>query len=126
MDAVSASAVGPFLNFQIDRTALARQVLADAGAEGFGSANDGELSIVEGTEVVATPQRPPSSPPPPNVVLDGRFRLNSPERALVIAREGELAFFGSNELIEGSKTIRGCGKEGGNLNCPPKKARTFS
>lgn len=44
---VSASAVGPFLNFQIDRTALARQVLADAGAEGYGRANDGELSIVE-------------------------------------------------------------------------------
>lgn len=47
MNDISASAVGPFLNFQIDRTALARQVLADAGAEGFGQSNDGELSIVE-------------------------------------------------------------------------------
>lgn len=44
---VSASAVGPFLNFQIERTALARQVLNDAGNDGFGRANDDELSIVE-------------------------------------------------------------------------------
>lgn len=44
---VAASAVGPFLNFQIDRTALARQVLADASAEAYGSAQDDELSIVE-------------------------------------------------------------------------------
>lgn len=44
---VGASAVGPFLNFQLDRTALARQVLADASNEGFGRANDGELTIVE-------------------------------------------------------------------------------
>jgi arginyl-tRNA synthetase len=44
---VSASAIGPFLNFQIDRTALARQVLRDAGSEGYGRAVDDELSIVE-------------------------------------------------------------------------------
>ena len=44
---VAASSVGPFLNFQIDRTALARQVLADASAEAYGSAQDDELSIVE-------------------------------------------------------------------------------
>jgi arginyl-tRNA synthetase len=47
IDEVSASAVGPFLNFQIDRAALARQVLHDAGNEGFGRAADDELSIVE-------------------------------------------------------------------------------
>lgn len=44
---VSASAVGPFLNFQIERTALARQILNDAGNEGYGRAADNELSIVE-------------------------------------------------------------------------------
>ncbi|MCH2100910.1 MAG: arginine--tRNA ligase [Planctomycetes bacterium] len=44
---VSASAVGPFLNFQIDRTALARKVLGDAGAPGYGRADDNELSIIE-------------------------------------------------------------------------------
>lgn len=44
---VSASSIGPFLNFQIGRTALARQVLHDAGSEGFGRAADNELSIVE-------------------------------------------------------------------------------
>ena len=36
---VSAEAVGPFLNFQIDRTALTAQVLGDAGQEGFGIAS---------------------------------------------------------------------------------------
>lgn len=44
---VSAEAVGPFLNFQIDRTALAAQVLGDAGQEGFGRAADGEVTLVE-------------------------------------------------------------------------------
>ena len=44
---VSASSVGPFLNFQIERTALARRILNDAGNEGYGRAADKELSIVE-------------------------------------------------------------------------------
>lgn len=44
---VTASAVGPFLNFQIERTALAARVLTDASREDYGSAQDGELSIVE-------------------------------------------------------------------------------
>lgn len=44
---LEASAVGPFLNFRIERAALARQVLADAGRDGYGRAADGRTVIVE-------------------------------------------------------------------------------
>jgi len=44
---VAASAIGPFLNFQIERSALAAQVLTDALQDGYGSAKDGDKTIVE-------------------------------------------------------------------------------
>ena len=42
IDAVAAKAAGPFLNFTIDRAALARETLSAAFADGYGGSRDGE------------------------------------------------------------------------------------
>jgi arginyl-tRNA synthetase len=47
IDQVEVSNIGPFLNFKIDRTALAAQVLGDALREDFGRGQAGLTTLVE-------------------------------------------------------------------------------
>ncbi|HEX9792751.1 MAG TPA: arginine--tRNA ligase [Planctomycetota bacterium] len=47
IDDVTCSTAGPFLNFKLDARAVARQVVHDAGAEGYGRGAGGRTVLVE-------------------------------------------------------------------------------